>query len=59
MKINKAIHIFENINSDKYTSEEKCEAIYEVTKMPTHNSITKASMLDMVVVCFPDEEAEE
>lgn len=48
MSISKAIYIFENIDSTEYTDEEKGMAIYLVTKMPTHNSITKASMLNVL-----------
>lgn len=48
MNIGKAIGIFCNINSDKYTLLEKGEAIYEVLQMPTHMSITKADMLKVI-----------
>ena len=48
MKIGKAIGIFCNINSDKYTLLEKGEAIYEVLQMPTHMSITKADLLKVI-----------
>lgn len=48
MKIGKACYIFEHIGSEEYTDEEKGMAIYEVTKMFTHNSITKASMLKVI-----------
>ena len=46
MKTSKACAIFENIDSSDFTELEKGEAIYEVLKMPTHNSITKDSALN-------------
>lgn len=48
MKLSEAIHIFETINSDEYTDEEKCQAIYDVMLMPTHNSISKSAMLGVI-----------
>ena len=48
MKISKACAIFENIDSPDFTDLEKGEAIYEVLKMPTHNSITKDKMLSVI-----------
>jgi hypothetical protein len=45
MKIGKAVSIFMQIESDKYTEDEKALAIYRVLRMPTHNSITKDSIL--------------
>ena len=48
MKINTACTIFLQVNSDKYTDEEKGTAIYEVLKMPTHNGITKDAMLKVI-----------
>lgn len=48
MKINTACKVFLQISSDKYTDEEKGTAIYEVLKMPTHNGITKDSMLKVI-----------
>lgn len=44
----KAFKIFHEINSPEYSLEEKGEAILEVVKMPTHNSITKAAMLEVI-----------
>lgn len=41
MKIGTACAIFLQINSEKYTDEEKGTAILEVLKMPTHNGIFK------------------
>lgn len=48
MKIGEACAIFDNIETDEYTDEEKGRAIYEVIRMPTHNSITKSAMLDVI-----------
>ena len=45
MNIGKACAIFVQINSDKYTDNEKAIAIYDVLQMPTHNSITKDQIL--------------
>lgn len=58
MKIREAWLIFTNINTDKYTDEEKGEAIKMIADMPTHNSITKAKMLDVIKylwnLCFEE-----
>ena len=40
-----AMAIFLQIDSDKFTDEEKTEAIYFVMNMATHNSIKKDNML--------------
>lgn len=48
MRINIACGIFSQINSEKYTDEEKGEAILEVLKMPTHNCISKVVMLEVI-----------
>jgi hypothetical protein len=45
MKIGTACAIFLQINSEKYTDEEKGTAILEVLKMPTHNGISKSAMV--------------
>lgn len=52
MKISKVCTIFENVDSPDFTDLEKGEAIYEVLKMPTHNSITKGKMLDVIKWLF-------
>ena len=52
MKIGKVCAIFENIDSPDFTDLEKGEAIYEVLKMPTHNSITKDKMLSVIKWLF-------
>lgn len=48
MNISRATAIFEDINSDKYSNEEKALAIYDVMKMPTHNGVKKDSMLSVI-----------
>ena len=48
MNAGKAMAIFMQIDSDKFTDEEKAEAIYVVMKMPTHMSITKDKMLSVI-----------
>ena len=48
MNLAKAIAIFAQIDSDKYTDEEKGTAIMQVAQMPTHNGITKTAMLKVV-----------
>lgn len=53
MKIGKACAIFSQIDSDKYTLEEKGTAIYHVLKMPTHNGITKDAMLEVIKFFLP------
>lgn len=44
MNIGKAFAIFKNINSDKYTYDEKIEAIFIVLQAETINSITKSEL---------------
>lgn len=46
MKIGRACAIFEQINSDKYSEQEKLNAIRQVIEMPTHNGITKDEILN-------------
>ena len=41
MKIQKALLIFDNIESEDFTEEEKAIAIKMVLAMPTKNSVTK------------------
>lgn len=63
MNNGKATAIFENINNDKHSDEEKALAIYEVMKMPTHNGIKKNSMLSVIKwlweKCYEIEDGEQ
>ena len=52
MTIGKACAIFDQIQSDKFTEEEKGIAIYQVLKMPTHNGITKDNILKVTQYLF-------
>lgn len=44
----KAIAIVKDISSDKFTDEEKAEAIYLVMNMATHNCVTKTDFLNVI-----------
>ena len=46
MNAGKVCAVFERIESDRYTDEEKLLAIREVIEMPTHNGITKKAILN-------------
>lgn len=46
MNIGKACAVFEQINSEKYEEQEKLNAIKQVIEMPTHNSISKAEIIN-------------
>ena len=66
MNIGKACGIFEQLESDKYSENEKLTAIKEVLVMPTHNGITKDKILsafrwlyELAVEELEPEEAEE
>lgn len=48
MNFGKALAIVIQIDSDKFTDEEKAEAIYHVMNAPTHNSITKGNMVKVI-----------
>ena len=48
MNIGKARAVFEDINNSEYSEVDKTLAIYMVTHMETHNSVTKASMLEVI-----------
>jgi hypothetical protein len=52
MNIGKACAIFLQIESDQYTDRDKEVAIYLVMNMPTHNGITKDSMLRVIKWMF-------
>ena len=46
MNLGKANAIFRQLEDDRFTEEEKLEAIMLVLDMPTHNGITKDAILD-------------
>ena len=46
INIGKACAIFEQIESERYADEEKLLAISEVIEMPTHNGVTKDTILN-------------
>lgn len=48
MNIGVARAIFEDINNSEYSECDKALAIYRVMYMETHNSVTKASMLEVI-----------
>lgn len=48
MEFVKARQIFRNIKSDEYTTEEKGEAIYNITRAETINSISKREIMNVV-----------
>ena len=48
MNIGRAQAIFMQLDSDKYSENEKAMAIYQVMNMPTHNGINKDRMLDAI-----------
>ena len=52
MNIGKACAIFQQIDSNKYTDIEKGEAIRQVLKMPTHNSVNKDTLLNVIKWLF-------
>lgn len=48
MNIGKASAIFKDIHNEETEVEDKITAIQEVIDMPTHNSITKKRMLEVL-----------
>lgn len=52
MNIGKAVALFCRIKDKRVPDEEKGQAIFEVLKMPTHNSITKREMMDVIQYLF-------
>lgn len=46
MNLGKACAVFVQINDDKYTEQQKLNAIKQVIEMPTHNGITKNCILN-------------
>lgn len=65
MTMRLAYKIFKEIESKDYDIQEKGEAIYEVSKMATHNGITKNEMLNVIKFLLslaydlPESEADE
>jgi hypothetical protein len=43
-----AMGVVKDITSDRFTDEEKAEAIYLVMNMATHNFVTKADFLNVI-----------
>lgn len=52
MRIGKACFIFENLDSEEFTDQEKALAVYMVMNMPTHMSIKKDSMINAIKWLF-------
>lgn len=52
MNIGKSIAICLQIENENYTEEEKALAIYNLLQMPTHNGITKDSLLKIILYMF-------
>lgn len=52
MNIGKAFAVFQQIESKKYTKDEKYEAIHDVINAATINSITKKQVLNVVSWLF-------
>jgi hypothetical protein len=48
MNIGKAVAICENLDSEKYSLEEKAFAIREVMNMPTHMGVRKDTLIGMI-----------
>ena len=48
MNIRRAYDIFRNINSDRYSDEEKGTAIYHIMTLPTHMGVTKDVMVEVI-----------
>ena len=48
MNHGKAMAIVKQIDSEKFTDEEKAYAIYLVMNMPTHMSITKDELINAI-----------
>lgn len=52
MTFGEAYAIFKQIDSDKYSDEEKGAAIFIVLNMETHNGVTKADLIAVVKYLF-------
>ena len=48
MTLSKALAIFMEIDDDRYTVQEKGEAIWTVLNMATHNGVKKDWMLNVI-----------
>lgn len=55
MNIGKAFAVFQQIESKKYTKDEKYEAIHDVINAATINGITKRQVLDVVSYLFEEQ----
>ena len=56
MNIGKAFAVFQQIDSKKYTKDEKYEAIQLVINAPTINGITKREVLNVVEWLFNEQQ---
>ncbi|WP_368218423.1 hypothetical protein [Anaerostipes hadrus] len=56
MNIGKAFAVFQQIDSKKYTKDEKYEAIQQVINAPTINGITKREVLNVVEWLFNEQQ---
>lgn len=55
MNIGKAFAVFQQIESKKYTKDEKYEAIHDVINAATINGITKRQVLDVASYLFEEQ----
>lgn len=55
MNIGKAFSVFQQIESKKYTKDEKYEAIHDVINAATINGITKRQVLDVASYLFEEQ----
>lgn len=55
MNIGKAFAVFQQIESKKYTKDEKYEAIHDVINAATINGITKRQVLDVASYLFDEQ----
>lgn len=56
MNIGKAFAVFQQIDSKKYTKDEKYEAIQQVINTATINGITKREVLNVVEWLFNEQQ---
>lgn len=56
MNIGKAFAVFQQIDSKKYTKDEKYEAIQQVINAATINGITKREVLNVVEWLFNEQQ---